>query len=490
MKKVVIVGGGIAGLSAGIYARRAGFETEIYEKNAVAGGQCMGWNRKGCHIDNCLHWLTGTKKGTGLRKIWEETGALDPDTEFVKSDKFYTACVGKERVTLWRDLDRTKRELTALSPEDREETERFIAHVKYAMCCEMPVEKPMDEMGIMDYIKLMKAMGDMPKVAKAYGKINLSDMAAKFKNPALRAMITDYMPGEYTATPYLVSYATIASGNGDVPKGGSLAMAGRMVKRYEELGGRLYCGCPVKKIRLNGKTAEGILLEDGREIKGDYIICATDTMEMFENLIGKQWMDKKWKACFDNEQAYPTFSGLQAAFVIDREFYEETDTVFFDCRPFTVGERTIERMSVKSYEYEPEFAPEGKTVLQSNVLQTDEEYRYWKALDREEYEKRKAEFAEELKERIIEKFPKLSGHIELLDAWTPVTYERYCNAYHGAYMSFITKKDSKSYNMKGVVKGLKHLYLAGQWLQFPGGLPVAAATGKFAVQRILKEKNR
>ena len=32
-KKVIVVGGGIAGLSAGIYALKAGFDAEIYEKN-------------------------------------------------------------------------------------------------------------------------------------------------------------------------------------------------------------------------------------------------------------------------------------------------------------------------------------------------------------------------------------------------------------------------------------------------------------------------
>ena len=31
MKKIVIIGGGISGLSAGIYARQNGFETEIYK---------------------------------------------------------------------------------------------------------------------------------------------------------------------------------------------------------------------------------------------------------------------------------------------------------------------------------------------------------------------------------------------------------------------------------------------------------------------------
>ena len=421
MKKIVIVGGGIAGLSAGVYARKAGFETEIYEKNPLAGGQCMGWNRKGCHIDNCIHWLTGTKEGTGLRKLWEEIGALSPDTEFVKGDKFYTTKVGDKSVILWRDLDRTQKELLSFAPEDEREIKRFITHVKYAECCEMPADKPMDLMNISDYIKMGKTMADMPKVIKAYGKISVLEMASAFKNPVLRAMLTDYVPGDYPASSYLVSYATIAGGNGEVPVGGSLAMTNRIAARFRELGGRLYCGCPVKRINIKGKRAESILLEDGREIKADIVICATDTWEMFEKLIGRQWMDKKWRSCYENEQAYPTFSGLQAAFVIDREYYRESGTLFFDCLPFQVNGRSINRISVKSYEYEPGFATEGKTVLQSNVSATDEEYRYFKSLDRQEYERQKAEFAEIIKKRITDRFPDLAGNIELLDVWTPVT---------------------------------------------------------------------
>lgn len=52
MKKTVIIGGGIAGLTAGIYLQKAGIQTEIYEKNKVPGGMCMGWRREGYFIDN------------------------------------------------------------------------------------------------------------------------------------------------------------------------------------------------------------------------------------------------------------------------------------------------------------------------------------------------------------------------------------------------------------------------------------------------------
>ena len=56
-KKVVIIGAGVSGLSAGIYALQAGYSVEIYEKNKMPGGECAGWNRQGYHIDNCIKFF-------------------------------------------------------------------------------------------------------------------------------------------------------------------------------------------------------------------------------------------------------------------------------------------------------------------------------------------------------------------------------------------------------------------------------------------------
>lgn len=175
---------------------------------------------------------------------------------------------------------------------------------------------------------------------------------------------------------------------------------------------------------------------NGNLVKADYVISATDTKELFGSLIDKQYMDANWKNAYSDSCKYPLFSGFQAAFSVDKSSYKGEGTIFFDCKPFKIAERNVTRMSVKSYEYEPDWAPEGK--------------------------------------------------IELLDAWTPLTYERYCNAYNGAYMSFITKKDVKSFLAKGTIKALPNVFIASQWLNAPGGLPVAASSGKFAVQRIVQ----
>ena len=129
-------------------------------------------------------------------------------------------------------------------------------------------------------------------------------------------------------------------------------------------------------------------------------------------------------------------------------------------------------------------------VIQTCITQTDEDFDFWNSLSEEDYVKTKDTLVSEVAERIKKKFPEMRDSLEFLDAWTPVTYERYCGAYHGSYMSFVTTPMGKQIKMKGQLKGIKNLYLAGQWTNSPGGLPVAVASGKFAIQRILKKQKR
>ena len=488
-KKIVIIGGGISGLSAGIFAQLAGFEAHIYEKNALPGGECMSWNRNGYQIDNCIHWLTGTKKGTDLYKTWKTVGAIDDDTQYADTKRFYASRFEGQELSLWKDLDRTQDELIKASPEDEEEIRRFIQYVTYARGCVVPSKKPLEMMNIKDYIELGREMGDMTKVIKDFGKVDCAALGERFKSPAMRKLMTDYLPAEYTSYSLMVSYASISGGNGDIPLGGSLAMSLRIAARFKELGGTLHTNAPVVRILVEGRRCTGIELEDGGVIGSDYVISTVDMSFLFGKLIDAGYMPKEYRKAYEDRKGYPITSGFQAAFAVDDTFRVE-DTVFFDCDRLRVGDRYISRMSMKNYGYDPSFAPEGRTVIQVNLVQTDEDYRFWAGLSGEEYKQKKLETAIELEKRLVAEFPELEGNIEFLDCWTPVTYNRFCNAYHGSYMGFVTTTAVKQLTSKGVIKGLDGLYIAGQWTMNPGGLPIALVSGKFAVQRILKKEKR
>ncbi|MBP5473113.1 MAG: NAD(P)/FAD-dependent oxidoreductase, partial [Lachnospiraceae bacterium] len=353
----------------------------------------------------------------------------------------------------------------------------------------IPSIKPMDMMGIKDYIEMGKGMANMPKVMKEYGKINCKQLGERFKSPVIRKLMTDYLPEEYTAYSLLVSYATMTSGNGNIPMKGSLAMSMRIAGRFKEMGGVIHTCAGVKEIIVKGKRTEGIKLEDGTVVKADHVISAVDTDFLFGRLIDRKYMPKELAKAYERRYAYPVTTGFQVAFAIPADFSGE-DTIFFDVDPIAVGTRIFRRISVKTYSYDQSFAPEGRAVLQANLVQTDEDYEFWSSLSSEEYARKKAELTEEITKRILKEFPELEGKIELLDSWSPLTYNRYCNAYHGAYMGFVTTVGNKQMRFKGIVKGIDNLYVAGQWVMSPGGLPIAVISGKFAVQRILKKQGR
>lgn len=150
-----------------------------------------------------------------------------------------------------------------------------------------------------------------------------------------------------------------------------------------------------------------------------------------------------------------------------------------------------DRMSVKTYAYEPSFAPAGKQILQILCGGTSRAYDYFKKLhdtDKAGYREKKDEIARRLLGRVEERWPEYAGKLSILDVWTPVTYGRYCNAYQGYYQACtIGKKAGKKTTPSPFVRGLKNVVLAGQWLSPPGGLPGAAAAGKYAIQRIRRK---
>ncbi len=486
-KKVVIIGGGIAGLSAGIYARLAGFEAEIYEKNSTPGGECTGWNREGFHIDNCIHWLTGTKKGTELYDVWETVGAISDNTKYVHLESFYTSCLGGQKATLWADLERTRRELTELSPEDADEINKFIEYVEYSKQCQVPADKPMDMFSIGDYIRLGKSMGDFMKVIKDLGQESLEDYSKRFKSPLIQKLMCDYLPKEYSAESLFVSYASIADGNGDIPMGASLEMSIRMEKRYKELGGKIYYNKAVDRILVEKRRAAAMILDDGMKVTGDYFIATVDTNLLFGKMIDSKYMPKALKKAYDNREAFPVTSGFQVAYTVNKDF-NPGETVFIDIEPLKIGARTLDRMYVKVYGYDPKFVKDGKQVLQTSFFQSDADFEYWKRLPKEEYKEVKEALVKEVTERLEAGYPELKGNLHVLDSWTPLTYERYCNAYHGSYMSFISTGNGIPFRVKGDIKGIKNLCFAGQWNSSPGGLPIAVTNGKFAIQRICKNK--
>ncbi len=139
MKKVIIVGAGIAGLSAGIYALQSGFEVTIYESHTIPGGASTSWRRNGYLFEGGMHWLTGSSAKTPLHKLWREVGALDDSVKIHLRDPFYTLEHNGQRACLYRDLDKLCAHFLAIAPDDRAEILKLCSDIKKFTKLKMPI---------------------------------------------------------------------------------------------------------------------------------------------------------------------------------------------------------------------------------------------------------------------------------------------------------------------------------------------------------------
>jgi phytoene dehydrogenase-like protein len=86
-QKVVIIGAGIAGLCAAVYARKCGYQVEIVEQHDNAGGLATSWRRGDYTFETCLHWFTGCKPDGALYRQWREVFDVN-NLKFVYPDEF------------------------------------------------------------------------------------------------------------------------------------------------------------------------------------------------------------------------------------------------------------------------------------------------------------------------------------------------------------------------------------------------------------------
>lgn len=476
MNDVIVIGGGVAGLSAGIYCEKNGLSCTLIEKNLSCGGNLTGWSREGCYIDNCTHWLTGTLPGSELFGLWKDIGMLDDLGSLYQGEVFYETEINGQRISFSRYPETTRLNMLLRSAEDRKEINRFIDAVE----------------AVADHMTDGRVTKELALACARYRYLSLKALGERFRSPLLSAAFTDYICGEFSAIFLIWSYAAFVSGNGRIPRGGSKSAANRIERRFAELGGNVRCSSEVVGVTLDGDEATGVLLADGEYIRARAIICACDPYVTFNKLLPIAHKPRAYSSLCRNDERAPCFSSVQAAFLCDSDAIPGFGTRVIDCRFPNAADGS--RLIVREYSYEPSFAPKGKTVMQTMLYQDRERCREWisAASDKVAYAERKRVYGEVMLEAVKRAFSLSNDAIKCIDIWTPATYSRYFSSECGAYMAFTLTPSMTLRRHSGRIRGLKNVFVASQWQCSPGGLPNAARAGVSAagmVGRLLKKRS-
>ena len=482
MRKIIIVGAGLAGLTAGIYARQSGFAVTIYESHGIPGGASTSWRRKGYYFEGGLHWLTGSSPKTQLYKLWHEVHALDDSVAVYNRDPFFTYEMDGKKACLYRDIDTLMRNWIELSPEDEKEIRTLCKDVEKIAKMQMPV---MDLPKLkakypakLPFTVMLPMLPALPRM-KYYKNLSATELGEKFKSPLIRNLLKNMIGEDYSASGVLFTIATLASGDGGYPSGGSLAMAGRMAEYFEQLGGTIQYKTRVEKVAVTDGISTGVVVA-GEQIPADAVIVTKDTLSAIDSLFEEPIMEP-WavKMRAETVPMLNMFVGLG----VEADLSSLPESATFPLKEkIAIGNLTFETLGFNNYAGFAGYAPEGCTAV-TTVLMGDS-YEFWtQCRENGIYEAEKQKVAEAVIRAFEQKYPAFAGKVAVWDVATPLTYERYLGSYKGSWMS-VMKKGQANIQYSCKPQSIQNLYFAGQRLTSPGGCPVALTTGRTAVQQL------
>jgi phytoene dehydrogenase-like protein len=492
-KSIIIIGAGIAGLSAGCYGQMNGYRTQIFELHDKPGGLCTSWKRKDYTFDGCIHWLVGSKTGSSMNRVWQELGALQGRQ--VVDHEVFIRIEGKggKALNLYTDIDRLEQHMKELAPADGKVSEEFCnAARRFTGLGEM-MGGSTGTSGLLTTIKAIPRMLPMMGALRKYSKMSVQDFGTRFSDPFLRQAFTAAFDlPDMPVAGLLMTLAWMHIRDAGYPIGGSLAFAQNIERRYLDLGGEIHYRSRVEKILTENDRAVGVRLADGTEHRADAVISAADGHATIFDMLEGKYVSDKIRGYYDE---LPIFQPIiQVSLGVARDMAGQPSTVSYPlAEPITIAGEVRGRMSMRHFAHDPTMAPPGKSVI---IVTFVSSYDYWKELysDRERYDAEKKDIAIKVIGQLEERIPGISDQVEVVDVATPMTYERYTGNWQGSMEGWLITTETMSMTMgKGMDKtlpGLEDFYMAGQWVEPGGGLPPAATSGRDAIQMICKRDKR
>jgi phytoene dehydrogenase-like protein len=485
-KSIIIIGGGVAGLSAGIYAKLNGFDAEIIEMHSVTGGQCTAWERRGYRFDYCLHWLVGTRKGP-FNDIWKVTNVINDKVEIIDHE-VHTKIFAKDgrEFTLFTDLDRWEKYLLQLAPEDTRSIKRMCRDMRKSVLLEPYSDPPGFRKPFKTIISTISMIPVMMLFMR-YGKKSCSQYfrSMKLRNPHLAYFLENmYGTRDFSALAFIMMFAWFNQKNAGYLIGGSKPLSERMTDRFKRLGGKLTTKQRVTKIIVENDTAKGVILSDGTEKRADYVISAADGHSTIFDMLEGKYVGKKIADAYNSWEVFTPL--VQVSFGINKKLASENPVEMWLVQDQMIGRTKTETgYSIMNYWFDPTMAPDGKSVL---VLRFESPWDLWSNLTDEEYNSEKKKIEADATALLAKHYPGILTDIEVTDVATPLTDVRYTGVWKGSYEGFMPGSKNLITNLNSTLPGLKKFYMAGQWLFPGGGLPPAGQSGKWAIQFICREE--
>jgi diapolycopene oxygenase len=485
-KTVVIIGAGLGGLSAAISLANKGFAVKVFEKNSHVGGKLLSIESGSYTFDFGPNTITMPHV---FQAVIAKTGANPDDYfSFVKLDVHTRNHFSDgSSFEMSSNQEAIIEQLKQLDPFA---AKRFPAYLK-------ETKRIYDLANQHFFYRNFTSWKDYlaPNLTKAFMQVRPLQSLDQFhrnyfQNEQVLKAFNRYAtyigssPYLTPATFSLISHLELEDGV-YFAKGGNHTIATGLAKRAKELGVEFHLNTGVKKILATKNKATAIFLENGQQMKADYIVANGDLISSYQNLIAEEdrrhFTNKKIAKVEPSISAFVILVGLKRRLpnLIHHQVYfsDEYETEFQDI--FRDGRYSDDPTIYicNSSHTDETRSPDGNNLfilVNAPALENDGSLQ----IDPELYKQR-------IYAILDKKGLALKDDIVFEEVITPLNIQQRFSAFRGALYGLASNGLLNSFlRPANRSKDIKNLYFCGGSTHPGGGSPMVVISGQNVAEMI------
>ncbi len=485
-RKVIIVGGGLGGLSAAIHLKKQGFQVTLLEKNSQLGGKMSEFMVDGFRFDTGPSLLTMPNvidelfRTVGVdRKSFLEFMPVEPVCKYFWQDRTV--------LNASTDITKMTSEMRKISIEDANRYADFLQYTKqiYDLTANIFLHAPIHEWQKMLTSQNLKTLFSLHRIDPLHSMHQA--IAKYFRHPKIQQLFDRYAtyngsnPYQAPATLNIISYVEHGLG-GYYIKGGMYRLVEALQKLAESMGVEIHTNVPVDKIVHQQKQIKGIVVA-GEFFEADYVVCNADVVTAHQDLIDNVSERRK-----KLKRLEPSLSGMVFLWGINKrhpqlahhniffsaDYQSEFQQIF--CQRRAPHDPTI-YVAITS-KTDPTHAPAGMenwfVLLNMPYLETGQDWRL-------ETNRMRDTIFSKLKNAGIDVAPA----IETENVFTPVDFQKLYGSNRGSIYGISSNQRSTAFRRPANrSRDIQGLYFAGGSTHPGGGIPLVLLSGKMTAQLI------
>jgi len=491
---VLVIGGGISGLTAASLLAKRGIQVAVIDNNYNPGGSCGIFKRNDVVFDQGAAMIFGFgEKGFNAHRF--VFNCLEEPINIIRHEILYSVNFKGHNIKFWPDVEMFIEELSLVFPREKDNITRFyhdILKIYQHVMVENPSYTTPDET---DSKGALKSLLKHPiSYARFLGYLNKSTeslLKKYFTDPEIFKFF-DKLTSTYCYTTVKESPAVLAAvmfvdnhvGGSYYPAGSTMFLPGKLEKVIEENGGDMIYQSEVTSILMDANRAIGVELKNGDKISADNIIYSGTVWNLYEKLMDKKFLTKKEIQWAKNQ--IPTYPSVVLYAYIDKKAIPE------DTSPIEMlvgNPDQIDECEVTVYI----FSIDDKTLCPEDghvVMAIGPTFANWDMCNKNEYEHKKDIEKRRLIKVLEKRFPGFEKAIRYAEVATPRTIERYTLKNAGAVAGPKQMLGQHMFHRLHTKSQWENLYICGESTVMGTGTPTVTTSGLSAANAVLQKLGR